>query len=159
MIEMDLICALTPFLLDVDTPHSLRGEGGGCLRWVIIQLERNTWPTSKHGNDGCVFFEVSLCIVWKYWSHCCLSTQLINICSSDGQRLYEAVSMSCLLAGGPLVGILGLSYTAYFLGPAALLGSAVFVLFYPTMVRLQPKHLQPWDREPFEPVGQRCCYN
>uniref|UniRef100_A0AAQ4P948 Si:ch211-221f10.2 n=1 Tax=Gasterosteus aculeatus aculeatus TaxID=481459 RepID=A0AAQ4P948_GASAC len=60
--------------------------------------------------------------------------ELINICSSDGQRLYEAVSMSCLLAGGPLVGILGLSYTAYFLGPAALLGSAVFVLFYPTMM-------------------------
>lgn len=45
--------------------------------------------------------------------------------------------MGCLLAGGPLVGMLGLSYTAYFLGPTALLGSAVFILFYPTMVRLQ----------------------
>ncbi|XP_068448492.1 ATP-binding cassette sub-family C member 5 isoform X1 [Clinocottus analis] len=60
--------------------------------------------------------------------------ELINICSSDGQRLYEAVSLGCLLAGGPLVGILGLSYTAYFLGPTALLGSAVFILFYPTMM-------------------------
>ncbi|KAE8285680.1 Multidrug resistance-associated protein 5 [Larimichthys crocea] len=60
--------------------------------------------------------------------------ELINICSSDGQRLYEAVSMGCLLAGGPLVGMLGLSYTAYFLGPTALLGSAVFILFYPTMM-------------------------
>ncbi|XP_069550312.1 ATP-binding cassette sub-family C member 5 isoform X1 [Brachyistius frenatus] len=60
--------------------------------------------------------------------------ELINICSSDGQRLYEAVSVGCLLAGGPLVGILGLSYTAYFLGPTALLGSAIFIIFYPTMM-------------------------
>uniref|UniRef100_A0AAQ6A2F6 Uncharacterized protein n=1 Tax=Amphiprion ocellaris TaxID=80972 RepID=A0AAQ6A2F6_AMPOC len=60
--------------------------------------------------------------------------ELINICSSDGQRLYEAVSVGCLLAGGPLVGILGLSYTAYFLGPTALLGSAIFIIFYPVMM-------------------------
>ncbi|KAF3838661.1 hypothetical protein F7725_010429 [Dissostichus mawsoni] len=32
--------------------------------------------------------------------------ELINICSNDGQRLYEAVSIGCMLAGGPLVGIL-----------------------------------------------------
>uniref|UniRef100_A0A8C6TD02 Si:ch211-221f10.2 n=1 Tax=Neogobius melanostomus TaxID=47308 RepID=A0A8C6TD02_9GOBI len=60
--------------------------------------------------------------------------ELINMCSSDGQRLYEAVSVGCLLAGGPLVGILGLSYTAYFLGPTALLGSAIFIIFYPAMM-------------------------
>ncbi|XP_051514905.1 ATP-binding cassette sub-family C member 5-like isoform X2 [Myxocyprinus asiaticus] len=60
--------------------------------------------------------------------------ELVNICSSDGQRLYEAVSVGCLLAGGPLVGILGLLYNTYFLGPTALLGSAVFVTFYPTMM-------------------------
>ncbi|KAM9795005.1 ATP-binding cassette sub-family C member 5 [Neosynchiropus ocellatus] len=60
--------------------------------------------------------------------------EMINICSSDGQRLYEAVTVGCLLAGGPLVGILGLSYTTYFLGPTALLGSAVFIIFYPAMM-------------------------
>ncbi|KAM9375837.1 ATP-binding cassette sub-family C member 5 [Pholidichthys leucotaenia] len=60
--------------------------------------------------------------------------ELVNICSSDGQRLYEAVTVGCLLAGGPLVGILGLSYTAYFLGPTALVGSAVFIIFYPLMM-------------------------
>uniref|UniRef100_A0A3B4B7U0 ATP-binding cassette sub-family C member 5 n=1 Tax=Periophthalmus magnuspinnatus TaxID=409849 RepID=A0A3B4B7U0_9GOBI len=60
--------------------------------------------------------------------------ELINMCSSDGQRLYEAVSVGCLLAGGPLVGLLGLSYTAYFLGPTALLGSAIFIIFYPAMM-------------------------
>lgn len=67
------------------------------------------------------------------------SFQLINICSNDGQRLYEAVSVAPLLAGGPLVALLGLSYTAYFLGPTALLGSTVFVLFYPAMVRFRRK--------------------
>ncbi|XP_054648189.1 ATP-binding cassette sub-family C member 5 isoform X1 [Dunckerocampus dactyliophorus] len=60
--------------------------------------------------------------------------ELINICSNDGQRLFEAVSFGCLLAGGPLVGILGLSYTTYFLGFTALLGSAIFVIFYPAMM-------------------------
>lgn len=60
--------------------------------------------------------------------------ELINMCSSDGQRLYEAVSVGCLLVGGPLVGILGLSYTAYFLGPTALIGCAIFIIFYPTMM-------------------------
>ncbi|XP_030649011.1 multidrug resistance-associated protein 5 [Chanos chanos] len=60
--------------------------------------------------------------------------ELVNICSSDGQRLYEAVSVGCLLAGGPLVGILGLAYTTYFLGPTALVGSAIFIIFYPSMM-------------------------
>ncbi|XP_068181608.1 ATP-binding cassette sub-family C member 5 [Antennarius striatus] len=60
--------------------------------------------------------------------------ELINICSSDGQRLFEAVSMACLLVSGPLVGVLGISYVTYFLGPTSLLGSAVFILFYPAMM-------------------------
>uniref|UniRef100_A0A673JB78 Multidrug resistance-associated protein 5-like n=1 Tax=Sinocyclocheilus rhinocerous TaxID=307959 RepID=A0A673JB78_9TELE len=75
--------------------------------------------------------------------------ELVNICSSDGQRLYEAVSVGCLLAGGPLVGILGLSYTIYFLGPTALVGSAIFVIFYPTMMlasRLTASFRKRWVR-------------
>ncbi|XP_066523942.1 ATP-binding cassette sub-family C member 5 [Hoplias malabaricus] len=60
--------------------------------------------------------------------------ELVNLCSNDGQRLYEAVITGCLLAGGPLVGLMGLSYTTYFLGPTALIGSAVFIFFYPSMM-------------------------
>ncbi|MBN3313048.1 MRP5 protein, partial [Atractosteus spatula] len=60
--------------------------------------------------------------------------ELVNMCSGDGQRLYEAAVAGCLLAGGPIVAALGLSYTAAFLGPTALLGSAVFILFYPSMM-------------------------
>ncbi|XP_053497408.1 ATP-binding cassette sub-family C member 5 [Ictalurus furcatus] len=60
--------------------------------------------------------------------------ELINICSSDGQRLYDAVSLGCLLGGGPLVGLLALSYNTYFLGPAAIIGSIIFIIFYPLMM-------------------------
>ncbi|MGH0138977.1 UNVERIFIED_CONTAM: hypothetical protein FKN15_000218 [Acipenser sinensis] len=58
---------------------------------------------------------------------------LVNMCSGDGQRLFEVATVGCLLAGGPLVAVLGLIYTAVFLGPTALLGSAIFILFYPSL--------------------------
>ncbi|XP_041038600.1 multidrug resistance-associated protein 5 isoform X1 [Carcharodon carcharias] len=60
--------------------------------------------------------------------------ELINICSSDGQRLFEAAAVGSLLAGGPLVAVLGMIYNATLLGPTAFLGSAVFILFYPAMM-------------------------
>lgn len=56
------------------------------------------------------------------------------MCSSDGQRMFEAAAVGSLMAGGPLVAVLGMGYNLYVLGPTSLLGSAVFILFYPTMV-------------------------
>ncbi|GAA6079367.1 ATP-binding cassette sub-family C member 5 isoform X1, partial [Tachysurus ichikawai] len=60
--------------------------------------------------------------------------ELINICSNDGQRLYDAVSLGCLLGGGPLMGLLALCYNIYFLGPTAIVGSIIFLIFYPLMM-------------------------
>ncbi|XP_062861185.1 multidrug resistance-associated protein 5 [Trichomycterus rosablanca] len=60
--------------------------------------------------------------------------ELMNMCSNDGQRMFEAAAMGSLLAGGPLVAILGMAYNLSVLGPTSLLGSAVFILFYPTMM-------------------------
>ncbi|KAM4742656.1 ATP-binding cassette sub-family C member 5 isoform 2-T3 [Anableps anableps] len=60
--------------------------------------------------------------------------QLINMCSSDGQRLFDAAAVGSLLAGGPLLAVLGVAYNLYILGPTSLLGSSVFILFYPTMM-------------------------
>lgn len=57
------------------------------------------------------------------------------MCSSDGHRLYEAASVGCMLAAGPFIALMGLLYTAMFLGPTALIGSAAFIVFYPLMVR------------------------
>lgn len=66
---------------------------------------------------------------------CLLSSpQLVNMCSTDGQRMFEAAAVGSLLAGGPLVAVLGVAYNLFILGPTSLLGSAVFILFYPTLV-------------------------
>ncbi|MEE6470444.1 hypothetical protein FKM82_008972 [Ascaphus truei] len=60
--------------------------------------------------------------------------ELVNMCSNDGQRLFEVAAIGCMFAAGPFVAVLGLIYTALFLGPTALLGSAVFIIFYPSMM-------------------------
>ncbi|XP_018604187.1 ATP-binding cassette sub-family C member 5 isoform X2 [Scleropages formosus] len=60
--------------------------------------------------------------------------ELINMCSSDGQRMFEAAAVGSLLAGGPLIAVLGMVYNLAILGPTSLLGSAVFILFYPAMM-------------------------
>lgn len=48
--------------------------------------------------------------------------------------MFEAAAVGSLLAGGPVVAILGMIYNGIILGPTAFLGSAVFILFYPAMV-------------------------
>ncbi|XP_012496962.1 PREDICTED: multidrug resistance-associated protein 5 isoform X2 [Propithecus coquereli] len=60
--------------------------------------------------------------------------ELINICSNDGHRMFEAAAVGSLLAGGPVVAILGMIYNVIILGPTGFLGSAVFILFYPAMM-------------------------
>ncbi|KAM8953932.1 ATP-binding cassette sub-family C member 5 isoform 2-T2 [Pelodytes ibericus] len=60
--------------------------------------------------------------------------ELVNVCSSDGQRMFEAAAVGSLLAGGPIVAILGMIYNVFILGPTGFLGSAVFILFYPAMM-------------------------
>uniref|UniRef100_A0A8D0H1W3 ATP-binding cassette sub-family C member 5 n=1 Tax=Sphenodon punctatus TaxID=8508 RepID=A0A8D0H1W3_SPHPU len=60
--------------------------------------------------------------------------ELINICSNDGQRMFEAAAVGSLLAGGPIIAILGMVYNVIILGPTGFLGSAVFILFYPAMM-------------------------
>lgn len=52
--------------------------------------------------------------------------------------MFEAAAVGSLLAGGPLVAVLGVAYNLFILGPTSLLGSAVFILFYPTMVSNSP---------------------
>uniref|UniRef100_A0A8D0E2P0 ATP-binding cassette sub-family C member 5 n=1 Tax=Salvator merianae TaxID=96440 RepID=A0A8D0E2P0_SALMN len=60
--------------------------------------------------------------------------ELINVCSNDGQRMFEAAAVGSLLAGGPVVAVLGMVYNVIILGPTGFLGSAIFILFYPAMM-------------------------
>uniref|UniRef100_A0A4W3H1Z1 ATP-binding cassette sub-family C member 5 n=1 Tax=Callorhinchus milii TaxID=7868 RepID=A0A4W3H1Z1_CALMI len=60
--------------------------------------------------------------------------ELVNMCSNDGQRLFDVASVGSMLAGGPMVAVLGIVYSALFLGPTSLLGSAVFILVYPLLM-------------------------
>uniref|UniRef100_A0A8C8CLD5 ABC transporter domain-containing protein n=1 Tax=Oncorhynchus tshawytscha TaxID=74940 RepID=A0A8C8CLD5_ONCTS len=108
--------------------------------WSLVLMWAVNYRTAAHlwGAALTFAFHKILCL------HSTKDISLINICSSDGQQVYEAVSVGCLLAGGPLVGILGLSYTAYFLGPTALVGSAIFI-FYPTM--MLASHLTAYFRK------------
>lgn len=52
--------------------------------------------------------------------------------------MFEAAAVGSLLAGGPIVAILGMIYNVIILGPTGFLGSAVFILFYPAMVSKLP---------------------
>lgn len=59
--------------------------------------------------------------------------ELVNICSNDGQRLYDAFAIGPLLIGGPVILMYGIIYTAFLIGPWALVGSATYLSFYPFM--------------------------
>ncbi|XP_069104067.1 ATP-binding cassette sub-family C member 5-like isoform X2 [Argopecten irradians] len=59
--------------------------------------------------------------------------ELVNLCSNDGQRLFEAAAIGPLLIGGPVVLVYGIVYTVFLIGPWALVGSATYLLFYPFM--------------------------
>lgn len=57
--------------------------------------------------------------------------ELINLFSSDGQRIFDMVLFGPMVIGGPLVTVFGVFYILFLLGPWALLGMATFLLFYP----------------------------
>ncbi|XP_030058334.1 LOW QUALITY PROTEIN: multidrug resistance-associated protein 5-like [Microcaecilia unicolor] len=60
--------------------------------------------------------------------------EFVNMFSNDGQRLFEVVTVGCMVAAGPFVAVMGIIYIVLFLGPSALLGSAVFILFTSAMI-------------------------
>ncbi|ETE64397.1 Multidrug resistance-associated protein 5, partial [Ophiophagus hannah] len=88
-------------------------------------LTQDMWPLSTHESS-----EVNC----RRWCFEIVIPELINICSNDGQRMFEAAAVGSLLAGGPIVAILGMVYNVVILGPTGFLGSAVFILFYPAMM-------------------------
>ncbi|XP_069492781.1 ATP-binding cassette sub-family C member 5-like [Ambystoma mexicanum] len=80
--------------------------------------------------------------------------ELVNMFSNDGQRLFEVAAVGCILAAGPFVSVMGIIYTAMFLGTTALFGSAVFFLFYP-FVMLASKLTAHFRRKCIEVTDRR----
>ncbi len=56
---------------------------------------------------------------------------MINLFANDSQRIYDVCSLGPLLFGGPFVAIIATFYVVYLLGPHALIGMLVFLLYYP----------------------------
>lgn len=62
-----------------------------------------------------------------------LSAQIINFSNNDMERLFEA-SISCtFLTAMPVIFTMSVVYCIYILGPWALIGQGVYILFYPIM--------------------------
>ena len=59
---------------------------------------------------------------------------MVNMFANDGQRIIESCAMSPLVVGGPLVALAATIYCCLILSPWALVGTAVFLLFYPYQV-------------------------
>ncbi|XP_063238702.1 ATP-binding cassette sub-family C member 5-like isoform X1 [Bacillus rossius redtenbacheri] len=62
--------------------------------------------------------------------------QLINIFGTDSQRIFDMVLFGPMIVGGPLMMACGVGYVLWLLGPWALLGMLVFLVFYPVQYGL-----------------------
>ncbi|KAJ9585510.1 hypothetical protein L9F63_002711, partial [Diploptera punctata] len=59
--------------------------------------------------------------------------QVLTFCTNEQERLFEACHMGVLLLGTPVMFAMCLTYSLLVLGPWALVGNLVILLFYPIM--------------------------
>ena len=59
--------------------------------------------------------------------------QLITFTTADHERIQDSVVNGCLFIGTPFMFIMSIVYSIYLVGPSALVGSIVILLFYPIM--------------------------
>ncbi|XP_077869660.1 ATP-binding cassette sub-family C member 5-like [Saccoglossus kowalevskii] len=60
--------------------------------------------------------------------------EIINLCTNDTQRVFEATTWGSFMISGPPLGIAMVIYSAILLGPAALIGSSMFFLAWPLQI-------------------------
>ena len=59
----------------------------------------------------------------------------ITFVSADHERIHEAVNNVGFLIGGPVCSILSFAYSIWLVGPSAIVGVFIVLLFFPMMVR------------------------
>ncbi|XP_077987575.1 ATP-binding cassette sub-family C member 5-like [Glandiceps talaboti] len=62
--------------------------------------------------------------------------EIVNICAADGQRLFDACIYCVIPMSSPILATLCAVYAVLLVGPAALLGTCVFILFVPLQMVL-----------------------
>lgn len=59
--------------------------------------------------------------------------QVLTFCTNEQERLFEACHMSVVLLGTPVMFVMCVTYSLLVLGPWALVGNVIILLFYPIM--------------------------
>ena len=67
-----------------------------------------------------------------------ISFQLVNLFSTDSQRLFDAVPNGLNIVCGPLITVIALVYLLLLIGPTVLIGFSIIFLFYPLQVSKCP---------------------
>ncbi|ELU07544.1 hypothetical protein CAPTEDRAFT_219745 [Capitella teleta] len=57
--------------------------------------------------------------------------KILNVFASDGQRLYDGISLMPMLFGGPALIFAGTGIAVYLLGPMAILGAVITLFLFP----------------------------
>ncbi|GAB1599468.1 multidrug resistance-associated protein 5-like [Argonauta hians] len=60
--------------------------------------------------------------------------EVINMFTGDSEKVMESILLSSFIIGCPVTIVIGLIYNYYLLGPLSLIGSFVFVGFYPALI-------------------------
>lgn len=80
--------------------------------------------------------------------------ELVNMCSNDGQRLFEVMANAPFIVGGPYVFVAGSIYLGFLIGPWALLGIATYVVFF-CLMKFVADALEHYRMEAVTLTGER----
>lgn len=59
--------------------------------------------------------------------------QVVTFCSSEQERMFDAIHMGSITVGSPVMFIMAVGYSCWLMGPYALIGNVIILLFYPIM--------------------------
>ncbi|KAK3910281.1 Multidrug resistance-associated protein 5 [Frankliniella fusca] len=59
--------------------------------------------------------------------------QVVTFCSSEQERMFDAIHMGTITVGSPVMFILAVAYSWWLMGAYALIGNLIILLFYPIM--------------------------